>query len=122
MRYPVLTVNPNRNDFATIKIQGKVLASYVKTGSYLHKIAKTASTGCVTGEEQSQKNGEITVWEKVSLFYTPSNRMITAQYQGMTATLVLTPEAEKLVPPELLDRLKGRKRGHCQHYCYTRRW
>jgi len=36
--------------------------------------------------------------------------MITAQYQGMTATLVLTPEAEKLVPPELLDRLKGKKK------------
>jgi len=65
---------------------------------------------CGQERSKSQKNGEITVWEKVSLFYTPSNRMITAQYQGMTATLVLTPEAEKLVPPELLDRLKGKKK------------
>jgi len=59
MRYPVLTVNPNRNDFATIKIQGKVLASYVKTGSYLQQnTLRTASTGCVDRRGASPRKME----------------------------------------------------------------
>jgi len=110
LKYPVLTVKPNRNDFAQIKIQGRMLASYVPTGSYLSKIRKTVISSDSTTSPSPAKPVEADVWQCVTLFYNPGNRTITAQYQGMTATLPLTPDTEKLFPDEIIESIKGKKK------------
>lgn len=110
LKYPVLTVKPNRNDFAEIKKQGKVLASHVPTGSYLSKIAvaPAAAARPVTNQQNGSENN---VWENAFLVYNPGGgNMVIAQQEGMTATLAITAEAEKLFPPSILEKLKGKKR------------
>lgn len=106
LKYPVLTVKPNRNDFAKIKIQGKMLASYVPTGSYLNRI-KTSVTIGVQQPESSHKAA--IVWPNATLFYNPGTRTISARCDDKQADIKLEGAAAGLVSEEVLNRLKKGK-------------